>query len=168
MTIRLKPVLSSPEGQAARGWGWDRIVSWSTLGCEGRRGRLRQVWPGRRISVLDDRAQPEDLPQYLPKIPCLMLGRVRVVVAHPFPEVAAGLVETAAQNPRTGLDIGAEIVAQGFVRISDRRVPMRRDVGQPDLVDLDRADVHRSVRVRADAAKRAAFDIEQDHQHGRR
>ena len=27
MTIKLKPVLSSLEGQAARGWGEDRIVS---------------------------------------------------------------------------------------------------------------------------------------------
>src|SRR6516162_10476280 len=121
--------------------GWGSHPQPSPPGHKRRRGRLRHVWPGRGICALDERAQPEDLPQYLPKIPCLMLWRVRVVVAHPFPEVAAGLVETTAQNPRTGLDIGAEIVAQGFVRISDRRVPMRRDVGQPDLVDLDRADV---------------------------
>src|SRR6516162_7875953 len=147
MTIRLKPVLSSLEGQVARGWGWDRIVSRSTLGCEGRCGHLRHVWLGRRIWVLGERAQAEDLPQHVAEIPGLMLGRVRVVVAHAFPEVAMRLVETAAQNPRSGLDIGAEIVAQGFVGISDRRVPMCRDFRQPDLVDLDWAYVHCPVRI---------------------
>jgi hypothetical protein len=127
---------------------------------------LHHVWRGRRNCVLDERAEVDDLAQHVSKIPGLMFRRVRVVVANPFPEVAMRLVETSAQNPRACLDIGAEIVAHGFVGIGDRRVPMRRDLWQPDLVHLDRADVHRPVCVRADAAERAAFHVEQDYQHG--
>jgi hypothetical protein len=44
----------------------------------------------------DECAEAKDLLQYLAKIPGLMRGRVRVVVALPFPEVAVRLVETAA------------------------------------------------------------------------
>lgn len=97
-----------------------------------------------------------------------MFGGVGVVVANAGPEVAAGLVEAATQDPRTRLDVGAEVVAQRQVGGGRRGAPMAGDCRNPDRVDLHWADVDGAVAVRADLPQRAAFDRQQDQHDGGR
>ena len=56
--------------------------------------------------------QAQRLRQHLAEVVGFVAGIVGVVVANPGPEIAARLVQAAAQNPGARLDVGAEVVPQ--------------------------------------------------------
>ena len=93
----------------------------------------------RRGSAGGGRLQAKRLGQHLAKVVRLMTGIVRVVEANPGPEIAARLIQAAAEYPGTRLDVGAEVVPQPQEGGRDADPPVPRHVRQPNLVDLHRA-----------------------------
>src|SRR5271166_3711194 len=143
------------------------VVSWSLSVAPGG-SAPSDVSSGGRGRALRQVPQAQRLVQHRTQIGPFVLRVVRVVVTDPVPEIRARFIEALAEDPRAGLDIGAETVAQRGEGFGDGRVPARRNLGQPDLIDLHRADIDRAVRIVADPAERSALDVEEDHQQRRR
>jgi hypothetical protein len=57
------------------------------------------------------RLQADRLAENRAEISLFLVGIVGVIEADALPEIAAGFIETMAQNPGAGFDVGAEIIA---------------------------------------------------------